>query len=397
MSFINQVFSWARNIIPASVVPDVPVGTFIHTSAGNGGTDQPTQRFGIGGTDLGFLFEGGKSVNGGKALWVGGVFGDTFTGGTPGQGDWRSPVGLRSSNRDVTTRGIVWDNAIHGINYANQMWPYRHVGESGTVNGRNFDAFTIIPNDVIQLPDGNYLGNGFRVKRWGQGGVQRMCWTLSAAWFWSNEPHAEVWDVCRHENNLGTLYEWVNRGRDHYFQNNTMVMLPGDENVYVFGTPEGRKRGPDSGIYLRRANWRHLCNDASWEFWGWTGTRWEWGRHINPTPILLPDTPEGAIGEINAQYIHGKVVLTYCDEKRGVIVRLADRPDALWTKSREIVTRLQEPSMYAPSIHPWSPSLEDAYLHLSSWRQWDGRTIDYCARGYRVNLTGNTPGAEGAA
>ncbi|MGH2257683.1 hypothetical protein ACQ1ZF_14370, partial [Enterococcus faecalis] len=83
-----------------------------------------------------------------------------------------------------------WDNAIHGINYANQMWPYRHVGESGTVNGRNFDAFTIIPNDVIQLPDGNYLGNGFRVKRWGQGGVQRMCWTLSAAWFWSNEPHA---------------------------------------------------------------------------------------------------------------------------------------------------------------------------------------------------------------
>ncbi|MHA4750863.1 hypothetical protein ACX0FG_16295, partial [Enterococcus faecium] len=79
------------------------------------------------------------------------------------------------------------------------------------------DAFTIIPNDVIQLPDGNYLGNGFRVKRWGQGGVQRMCWTLSAAWFWSNEPHAEVWDVCRHENNLGTLYEWVNRGRDHYF------------------------------------------------------------------------------------------------------------------------------------------------------------------------------------
>ncbi|MGZ7287392.1 DUF4185 domain-containing protein, partial [Streptococcus pyogenes] len=96
----------------------------------------------------------------------------------------------------------------------------------------------------------------------------------------------------------------MNRGRDHYFQNNTMVMLPGDENVYVFGTPEGRKRGPDSGIYLRRANWRHLCNDASWEFWGCTGTRWEWGRHINPTPILLPDTPEGAIGEINAQYIH---------------------------------------------------------------------------------------------
>ncbi|MGO5418238.1 hypothetical protein, partial [Collinsella sp. LCP19S3_B11] len=72
MSFINQVFSWARKIIPASIVPDVPVGTFIHTSAGNGGTDQPTQRFGIGGTDLGFLFEGGKSVNGGKALWVGG-------------------------------------------------------------------------------------------------------------------------------------------------------------------------------------------------------------------------------------------------------------------------------------------------------------------------------------
>lgn len=370
----------------------------IHTSAGNGGPGggTPTTRFGVGGTDLGFLFEGGKTeTEDGSAMWVGGLFGDTFTGTTPGQGAWRSPVALRTSNRDFLDRGIRWDNAAAGGTYAGELWPYKHVGDTGRVNGRDFNAFTIIPNDVLQLPDGNYLGNGFRVKRWGSDNVQRMCWTLSAAWFWSNERHADRWDVCRHANDLSRLYEWKNEGINHYFQNNTMIMVPGDENVYVFGSPEGRKRGPDSGIYLRRANWKRLCDDSAWEFWGWNGTRWVWGRNVRPTPILKPVTPGGTIGEINAQWLHGRVVLTYCDDVLGVICRTADRPDRVWTDPRVLVTRAQEPSMYAPSVHPWSPSLEDAYMHLSSWRQVPAPvgglvTVDYATYGYRVNLTGRS-------
>lgn len=363
--------------------------TLISTSAGNGGAgDTPTAEFGVAGTDLGFFFEGGKKASG-QAAWVGAVFGDTFSEQQPGRGDWRSPVILRSSNRDVTTRGVVWDNSVGG-RYARQAWPYNHIGEAGSVNGRYFDCFTVIPNDVLQLPDGNYLGCGFRVKRWGRGGNQEMCWTLSNAWFWSNEPHAETWQQCRHETNLGRLYEWENAGRDRFFQNATMVMMPGDPHVYVFGTPEGRQRGSESGIYLRRAHWKHLCNDESWEFWGWTGRRWEWGKHTTPTPILGPETPGGWIGEINAQVIHGMVVISYCDEKRGVMVRTAPRPDAVWSSPREVVTREQEPCMYAPSIHPWS-RLDDALLHLSSWRQSDGVTTEYCTKQYRISITGESP------
>lgn len=370
--------------------------TKIGISAGNGGiiAPRPTDRFKVQGTDLGFLFEGGKQFgSNGRSLWVGGIFGDTFNSRQPGGADWRSPVILRTSNKDFVERGIKWDNAVGGDAYAKQAWPYRHIGDRGTVNGSNFDAFTIIPNDVIQLPDNNYLGCGFRVKKWGTAGEQLMCWTISNAWFWSNDPHAENWQPCRHENNLGRLYEWENSGRNHLFQNTTLLMVPGDDHVYAFGSPEGRKTGPTSGVYLRRAHWQHLCNDSAWEFWGWTGRRWEWGKNVNPTPILKPVTPNGAIGEINAQFIAGKVVLTYTDSLMGSVALTADRPDGLWSDPVQICSRIEQPAQYAPSVHPWSTDLTDAFFHVSSWiqvpnplRPGQSTTIDYGAYGYRGSL-----------
>ena len=62
----------------------------------------PTERIGVGGTDLGFLFEGGKQFphEGRSSMWVGGIFGDTFA-DFPGSGNWRSPVMMRSGSGTI--------------------------------------------------------------------------------------------------------------------------------------------------------------------------------------------------------------------------------------------------------------------------------------------------------
>ncbi len=371
----------------------------IHTSAGNGGAlgGHPTRKFQVGGTDLGFLFEGGKG------LWVGGVFGDTFGGDNPGSENWRSPVMGRTSNRDFLERGIQWDNFAGAANTggnAKQIFPYNHNGKNNArVNSGNFDSFTIIPNDIIQVPDGRYFGMGFRVQRWSEldTSKQAMCYTASNAWFWSDEPHADSWQVGRYRDNLGRLYEWENSGRNQYFQNATFLQVPGEEDtLYVFGSREGRKvgRGPEEdGVFLRRAKIKDAFTEEGWEYWGWTGSKWEWGRNVWPTPILKPITPGSWIGEINAQHIGGKVVLTYADSIVGSVALTADRPDSIWSDPVVLVSRLQEPFGYAPSVHPWSPSLTDAYIHNSSWKQIPNpfkggamETIDYCAYGYRGSL-----------
>lgn len=329
----------------------------------NDTTGPATQRFGFLGTDLGYFIPT-------RHGYVMSIFGDTFNGSNPNNsgGGWRSPVILRQSNRDLSM-GLKWDNAVGGTR-AKQAWPYKHIGDQGKVTGTSMDCFTIIPNDAIHLPDGNFLANGFRVKKWGSDATQHMCWTLSAAWFWSDDRHAETWQPCRHETNLSRFYEWENKGRDALFQNNTMVMMDPegktDPYVYVFGTPEGRK--VDGGIYLRRAKWDSMCNHNSWEFWRWDGNNWGWSKTDNPTAILRPSVKGTAIGEVNAQVIEGVVVLAYVDGPLGAVTRTAVRPDAVWTNPQVHATMLTAPNLYSPSVHPAS-TLAQPYMHLSQWYQ----------------------------
>lgn len=248
------------------------MGTRIHTSAGYGGPSggTPTARFHVRGTDLGFLFEGDRpgAPAGRSSVWVGGVFGDTFdktdphAPGTPATDDWRSPVLGRSSNTDFLDHGIRWDNFAGAPNSggrAKAVWPYRHVGSAGRLNSGTADSFTVIPNDIIQVPDGRYFGTGFRVKDWEPGVGQTMCHTISNVWFWSDEPNADAWQLGRYRDDLSRVYEWGSRDiRGRYFQNASFLMLPGDDRLYVFGSREGRTTGTGArsdGVYLRRAHY----------------------------------------------------------------------------------------------------------------------------------------------
>lgn len=334
----------------------------------------PTKNIGVGGTDLGFLFEGGKQFApaGKSSLWVGGLFGDTFD-GFNGEGAWRSPVMMRTSNRDFVHGGIKWDNAVRG---GAGILDYPMGIKNGDPKRHDQGCFSIIPNDAIQLPDNHYMGMGFRVKNWDtQPGNQDMCHTHSNTWFHSTEPHAETWEFAYDmefgdgaERGLG--YQWWNENREQYFQNATFLMPPGQDYVYVFGTPEGRYSGTDkAGVYLRRCHWKHLWERSKWDFWGFQDGRWQWGKAVWPTPILKPTVPLTPIGEINAQWIAGKVRLTYMDGALGAICRTADAPDGVWSAPAILVNGIEAGAhaMYAPSLHPWNTDTENAAFNIATW------------------------------
>ena len=348
----------------------------------------PTKHIGVGGTDLGFLFEGGKQFphEGRSSLWVGGLFGDTFD-EYNGSSNWRAPVMMRTSNTDFGVNGIKWDNAASG---GRGIVDYPMGVENGDPRRTDKACFSLIPNDGIQLPDGHYMAMGFRVRDWKSDGQQEMAHTHSNVWLHSTEPHADKWDWAydvelgsSSERGLG--YQWWNSGRDQFFQNGTFLQIPGDDYVYVFGTPEGRYKGADkSGVYLRRCHWKHLWERSKWEFWGWTGSRWEWGTKVWPTPILKPFLPGGSVGEINAQWLGGKVRLTYMDGMLGATCRTADAPDAPWSLPRIIATDV--PAPYAPSLHPWNTVMESAAFTISSWPHNGNHHEAYGCYTYTANI-----------
>ncbi|MCK5753208.1 MAG: DUF4185 domain-containing protein, partial [Mycobacterium sp.] len=105
-----------------------------------------TDRWGVTCADLGasVLAPDGSLVS---------VFGDTFSGGTVGRGDWRSPVVL--IGRGDADHQIVYQRAGGpDPDYARQLWHYRH---DHTAARRRRGISTVIPSDLLTVGDSMYL------------------------------------------------------------------------------------------------------------------------------------------------------------------------------------------------------------------------------------------------
>jgi hypothetical protein len=111
------------------------------------GPGTSSERFGVGGTDLGIAV----ALADGR---TGFIFGDTFEDAGVGGRGWRSPVMLRS--RDTTParleRGIMFDDAVGG-RYARQLFDYTHDGPPW----RHGAVSTVLPADAITIDGRLYL------------------------------------------------------------------------------------------------------------------------------------------------------------------------------------------------------------------------------------------------
>ncbi|MEO8814407.1 MAG: DUF4185 domain-containing protein, partial [Mycobacterium sp.] len=106
-----------------------------------------TDRWGVTGADLGasVLAPNGKLVS---------VFGDTFSGGKVGEGEWRSPVILIGTG-DAAHR-IRYERAGGtDPDYARQLWHYEHRQPANRRDRRAIS--TVIPSDLLRVGETLYL------------------------------------------------------------------------------------------------------------------------------------------------------------------------------------------------------------------------------------------------
>ena len=243
-----------------------------------------TGYWGVGATDLGIC----RDLGDGKVLTV---FGDTFSGGRVGEGDWRSPCGLighiGGDGHPVYERAASPDP-----NYARQFWWYPH---------NNPDFSTVLPSDVVRLPDGALILHAMVVQ--GLGGTR---WTE----LWRSTDDGRTWG------HLGLKFSPHDDGGRRVMWT---MELGGDGFVYIMAT--GWR---DRGITMRRVWWESMNTHAAYEPWTWTSDRgWHWGHHTAPASEILP----GRWGELNLRKVSGKWVLTGFNAGTGRIeARVFDKP-----------------------------------------------------------------------
>lgn len=330
-----------------------------------------TERFGVGGTDLGAM----AAAPDGTLV---AVFGDTFDHAGVGGPGWRSPVVLFADPASVRT-GLEWTgSAGPSRDYADQVLDYRHgerVGGSRklaglvTVGGRRIT--TKLPTDVITLGDTMYLhvmaceglGNVHwtEIHRSDDGGAT---WTPTGTW-WPGDLHHRLFQMLTWE-------------------------LGDDGFVYVFST--GFRR--DAGLLLHRVRAEQLLDPDAWESWGFDrqdGT-WAWGR---PPTLVLP----GAFGELSLRRVEGRWWLAAFDAGlyRIDLIALPDGPTTnLHTAQRIPVIggcgwhdedhgrgRVAQP--YGGYIVPGSTA-EEIHLVVSQWNT--GTNWPYRAMHFRVDPRG---------
>lgn len=196
------------------------------------------------------------------------VCGDTFDGGGVGGPDWRSPVGLRSS--DAAPEALLVDGAVGGSR-AVGLVPEGHTG--GT---------TALPSDVFTVGTTMYM----HLMR---GVIHRTHHTD----FWRSDDNGATWHY---------LCQWPGDLHGGQFQQKTYAVAD-DGWCYVLSTAFNRET--TSGLLLHRVPQHALGDPAAYQPWGYAGGRWAWGNP--PTSV----TRARRWGEICFRAMGGRYVLSW--------------------------------------------------------------------------------------
>jgi len=200
-----------------------------------------TDHFGAACTDL------GASVQAADGHLVS-VFGDTFSGGRVGIGDWRSPVIL--IGKGDATYPITYTHAGGSdTRYARQLWHYQHRPNPGLLRR---GISTVIPSDILRVGDSLYLHA--IVNR----GFGNVVWTE----IWRSDDNGESW------RNVGDAAKFPAGLYGGYAQCWSWDYDPDDGWVYVVSTGFQRNKG----LILRRVRPEHI-GDLT-RYLGWAHGRW---------------------------------------------------------------------------------------------------------------------------
>ena len=353
--------------------------------------DDPTlantsTRYSVWGTDVGTMWDNGipddprtTDINEHQVLIA---VGDTFSG--PNSAGWRPNTIFRSSDTDLTD----------GITIANGQWFNGNwfggapLGPNSTtarpiILAQNLPAglasgVTLIPTAGISLPTpGTEFGatqylSFMSVKQWGSPGH----WTTNYSAIAYSVDNGENWKVAPSSVRLNS----PSSGNKNFQQ--AAFVLGNDGYVYSYGTPNGRQ----GAAYVSRVLPKDILDVSKYEYYskgtkGWfSSTPAGWYKN-DPSKATSVFGKEGGgagntVSEMSVQYNKqlNKYVVLYGDQFNNIVIRTSDTPQGTWSTAKTIL-RQQNGGIYAPMMHPWSPSTmgtgTDLYWNLSLWSEYN--------------------------
>ncbi|BBY18131.1 DUF4185 domain-containing protein [Mycolicibacterium litorale] len=391
---------------------------------GPGGLNNTTSRFGIGGTDLGIMWDNGIRDNPNTAVNEHQVliaFGDTFSNRTPVRtGIWRMNTLFRSTDTKLSNGMYVADGIPHdpGMysgspmsdpNFSREIIGNYHYGIGPEV--------TMIPTAAISVPGAGEDGatrqyiNYMAVKSWDTPG--RWTTNYSAIAYsddngqnWTVVPQSSVRPAAAGRTTLPFVNGDQNFQQGAYVRKYTVDPVTGkplkdaagreitDGYIYSYGTPAGRA----GTAYVSRVAEADILDKTKYEYWN--GTSWTPGNPAAAKPILPSTTTTSFFGlvrtttyptvsEMSVQYnsYEKKYIMLYGDKNNNIVMRKADSPEGPWSAPVTLVTASKMPGLYAPMIHPWS-STENLSPEEQQYLYWNLSTWDdYQVKLMRTDLT----------
>jgi hypothetical protein len=340
-------------------------------------------RYSVYGTDVGTMWDNGIPDNPATPINEHQVLiavGDTF--GGPNSANWRPNTLFRSSDTDLSNGMLIpagqWFNG--------NMFGGAPLGPNSTTARQSIfpdglpAGVTLIPTAGISVPTpGTQFGatqyvSFMSVTQWGAPGS----WTTNYSAIAYSTDNGENWKVAP----TSVRYNQPWTGNQNFQQ--SAFVRPGDGYVYMYGTPNGRQ----GAAYVSRVLEKDILDATKYEYYrkaqsATTPAGWVRNNPAAATPVFGQES--GACGVANAgntvsemsvQYNKQlkKYVVLYGDQNNNIVMRTSDTPQGTWSAAK-VVMGQQNGGIYAPMMHPWSPSTmgtgSDLYWNLSLWSEYN--------------------------
>lgn len=361
-------------------------------------------RFGVSGTDVGVMWDNGieddltTDYNEHQVLIA---FGDTFgLRSVPGE-DWRFNSLMRSADTYLADGMEVPDGEFGNGNWfgGTPLWDVppnrdylnyaRRIIHPEELPSGAKPGITLIPTAGVALPstDPDAIGgmtqyvSFMSVTQWGSAGR----WTTNFSGIAYSIDNGENWKIAPSSIRYNDPYS----GNANFQQS---AFVRGDDGyVYAYGTPNGRQ----GAAYLSRVLEKDILDISKYEYYnkgsagglfgiGATKAGWYKNQPAKATAVFGA-SEQGACGavkpgvqvsEMSVQYNKQlkKYVVLYGDQSNNIVMRTSDTPQGTWSAAKVLMSQ-QPGGIYAPMMHPWSPSTlgtgSDLYWNLSIWSEYN--------------------------
>ncbi|CAN3130917.1 DUF4185 domain-containing protein [Mycobacterium sp. smrl_JER01] len=347
-------------------------------------------RFGVYGTDVGVMWDNGM-VDDPSTPWnenqVLIAVGDTF-GSANMSGRWIYNTLFRSSDTDLSDGMTIPDGEWFNGNMFGGA-PLSGPKEARPIINRPSwlpNSVTLIPTAGVALqtevtdetPFGTIQYVSFMsVSKWGQAGR----WNTNYSAIAYSTDNGENFTVAPQS----VRYNSFLSGNRNFQQS---AFVKGDDGyVYVYGTPNGRQ----GAAYVARVTNENILDVSKYEYYkaassGWFGSseaKWVKGSPSSASAVIgktggaCGSTKPGyTVSEMSVQYNQylQKYIVLYGDQFNNIVMRTSDTPQGAWSDATVLMGQ-QNGGIYAPMLHPWSPSTQgtgsELYWNLSLWSEYN--------------------------